>query len=106
MNSRVLRGNYAISLKDVPNTANTILAGEVNANFKPWGDPVNWRDPGLGINKSPDGFGAPEGSVTQFLMLDGSVRPVSADIDPKVLRQISMPDDWESKTIKGGDFEH
>ena len=35
------------------------MAGEVAGDFKPWGDPTNWRDPALGINRSPEGFGGP-----------------------------------------------
>ena len=43
--------------------ANTILIGEVNATFRPWGDPGNVRDPARGVNRSPYGFGGPPGTV-------------------------------------------
>ncbi|HUG91206.1 MAG TPA: DUF1559 domain-containing protein [Planctomycetaceae bacterium] len=72
--------------------ANTILIGEVNDRFVPWGDPVNWRDPARGINRSPDGFGGPESSGgAQFLMADGSVRLVSEQTSRRVLSALSTP---------------
>lgn len=37
----------------------TILAGTVATNFRPWGHPANIRDPSIGVNQSPDGFGGP-----------------------------------------------
>jgi prepilin-type processing-associated H-X9-DG protein len=69
--------------------SNTILLGEVNGNFQPWGKPGNLRDPAAGIN-TPGGFGGAEGSGgAQFLMLDGSVRFVSKDVDPEVLKALA-----------------
>jgi prepilin-type N-terminal cleavage/methylation domain-containing protein len=70
---------------------NTILAGEVPANFRPWGHPANWRDPAPGLGRSPDGFGNPLGprQPTQFLFADGSVRAFAHDTDPAVLRSLA-----------------
>ncbi|MBC8112919.1 MAG: DUF1559 domain-containing protein [Candidatus Saccharimonas sp.] len=76
-------------------TSNTILAGEVNANFQPWGKPGNCRDPRLGLNKSPHGFGSPFVGGAQFLTADGAVRFISENIDPKVLKAIATPDGGE-----------
>ncbi len=60
--------------RDFPQgTANTILAGEVATQIRAWGDPLNARDPRLGMNTRPDAFGAP-GRKPAFGMLDGSVR--------------------------------
>jgi prepilin-type processing-associated H-X9-DG protein len=90
-NGRVLGPNRQVKLKDLPaGAANTALVGEVDTNFKPWGYPVNWRDPALGINRSPDGFGGPNGGA-QFLMADGSVRFVSDTASPEALRALSSP---------------
>lgn len=72
-------------------TSNTLLAGEVAANFKPWGHPANWRDPTLGINRSPDGFGSPWPGGATFLRADGSVKFYSNNIDPQVLKALSTP---------------
>jgi prepilin-type processing-associated H-X9-DG protein len=77
----------------------TILMGEVSENRKPWGFPANWRDPALGINRTPDGFGAPwkRGGV-HFAFADGHADFLSEDIDPEVLRALSTPN--------GGEFVH
>jgi len=73
-------------------TSNTLMVGEALANFKPWGHPKNWRDPGLGINTTPDGFGNP-GSYkgAQFLMADGSIRFITNKVSPEVLKALAMP---------------
>src|SRR5712692_8163099 len=59
-NARVLGGEKAWKWSDITDgTSNTLLTGEASGNFKPWSYPANWRDPALGINKTPDGFGGP-----------------------------------------------
>ena len=92
-NSHVLGINSAVRHEDVTDgTSNTILTGEVKANFKPWGDPVNWRDPAEGLQKSPDGFGGPwTYGMTMFSMLDGSVQTIAADVDPEILKALATP---------------
>lgn len=73
-------------------TSNTLLIGEVDANFEPWGKPGNWRDPALGLNRSPHGFGCRRGSrLVYFVMADGSVRSIRDDVDPEVLRALATP---------------
>jgi prepilin-type processing-associated H-X9-DG protein len=96
-NSQVIGANRQMDFKDVSDgLSTTILAGEVNNYFKPWGHPVNWRDPASGINESPDGFGGPWTSGgANFLMMDGSVRMLGKDIDPAVLRALSTPNGGE-----------
>ena len=92
-NIHVLGPNKPLCLDDITDgTVNTLLVGEVNANFKPWGHPVNWRDPAKGINRSPHGFGgAPSSGGAHFCMADGSVRFVSERIDANVLKALSTP---------------
>ena len=58
---------------------------------RPWGDPVNWRDPALGISHSADGFGGPFENVTQFVFADGHTHAISNKIDPAVLRALCTP---------------
>ncbi len=77
-------GNVRVVLSDTPRwlthytqgTSYTVLAGEVAANFRAWGDPLNARDPRLGMNH-PHGFGGPN-RPPQFLMLDGRVHTYDA----------------------------
>jgi prepilin-type processing-associated H-X9-DG protein len=88
-NTNVLGTELNLKLSDVHGGSNTILLGEVNGNFQPWGKPGNVRDPAAGIN-TPGGFGGAEASGgAQFLMLDGSVRFISKDVDPEVLKALA-----------------
>jgi prepilin-type processing-associated H-X9-DG protein len=85
-----------VSPKEVTDgESNTLMAGEVKSRFKPWGDPTNWRDPSLGINRSPDGFGGPFEGGASFLFVDGSVRFIKNTIDPSVLKALSTPQGGE-----------
>ncbi|WP_406697272.1 H-X9-DG-CTERM domain-containing protein [Singulisphaera sp. Ch08] len=69
--------------------AHTILAGEVAEGFKPWGDPTNLRDAGLGVNQAPGGFGGPSGAGANLLFMDGSVQFFSNTTSPLVFRRLS-----------------
>jgi hypothetical protein len=78
-------------------TSNTLFVGEVASRFKPWGHPTNVRDPAIGINRSPDGFGsAVNAGGTLFLFCDGSVRTLNENIDPAILRALATPAGNES----------
>jgi prepilin-type N-terminal cleavage/methylation domain-containing protein len=82
--------------RDFPDgTSNTIMAGEAAGNFRPWGHPLNWRDPARGLHKSADGFGGPSRTGTLFVMADGSVRIIKNDVSPDVLKALSTPDGGE-----------
>jgi hypothetical protein len=95
-NARVLGGTRPMSRGEIlDGPVNTILIGEINEHFKPWGHPANWRDPALGLKGHPHGFGSPTGPDVRFLMSDGSVRVLKQDTDPKVLRALSTPNGGE-----------
>ena len=96
-NSLVLQPGRKRLMKEITDgTSNTILAGEVNSNFEPWGKPGNCRNPQLGINRSPNGFGSPFVGGAYFLRADGSVRFINENIDPKVLNALATPDGGET----------
>jgi Protein of unknown function (DUF1559) len=89
-NIRLLGGASPPTYKDVgegAGTSQTLLFGEAGGNFRPWGQPRNLRDPGLGLNRSPDGFGSPSPRilVVQFAFVDGSVRSFKDDTNPEFL---------------------
>jgi prepilin-type processing-associated H-X9-DG protein len=96
-NALFLGGDHPRTRDEIPDGASTtILAGEVAAQFVPWGTPTNWRDPALGINRSPAGFGSAFGLRSEYggatvLFADGSVRWLRNSIDPRVLKALSTP---------------
>jgi hypothetical protein len=95
-NALVLSGTIPRRTRDFADGAgNTILAGEVITRLKPWGDPINWRDPTLGLNRDPGGFGGRAPGGVTFLMADGSARFIKDSINPRVLAAISTPDGGE-----------
>ena len=96
-NIHVLPANALMSLQQIEDgSANTILAGEVIAGFRAWGDPLNLRNPARGIDSDPLKFCGPwqlssDHRLVNFMMCDGTVRTVGGEIDPQVLRAISTP---------------
>ncbi|MCC9606500.1 DUF1559 domain-containing protein [Blastopirellula sp. JC732] len=91
-NVRMLGPRLKMEFRNVTDgTSNTILMGEVMDEVPAWGDPINWRDPALGVNKWTNGFGSPSVGGAQFLFVDGSVHFLRDDIDPEVLKALSTP---------------
>lgn len=74
-------------------TSNFLLIGDAAENYPAWGKPMNVRDPNLGLQRSPDGFGGPRKGITMFGMADGSVRTFRSDVDPEFLEMLAHPDD-------------
>lgn len=90
-NGHVLGSHIGLRFNDVTDgLSQTILAGQVAANFEPWAKPGVFREPGLGINTSPHGFGAP-GQGALMVMCDGSVRFFANGTDPRVLKALATP---------------
>jgi hypothetical protein len=91
-NVHALSQNSRLPIREVTDgTSNTILAGEVGSDYRPWGHPSNWRDPAQGLNRGPGTFGNPSGQGCTVLMMDGSVRTLNNDIDPRVLQGLATP---------------
>ncbi|WP_339729318.1 DUF1559 domain-containing protein [uncultured Gimesia sp.] len=92
-NQRVMKKNIGIRFRDITDgTSNTILAVETGQNFKPWGDPTSIADPStiMGRDKKTAYRGG-----NHVLLGDGSVRFISKNVDPKTLKQLSIPDDGQ-----------
>ncbi len=87
------RHRGGISIKHITDgTSNTILLGTVGQHFKPWGHPANVRDPAVGVNRSPEGFGGPPAwQGGHFAMCDGSVRFLSDDTDLSIMKALATP---------------
>lgn len=91
-NSQVLRPGGNTRLRDiVSGTSNTVAAGEVGSDLRPWGDPGNARDFANGLTGTPQGFGRAGESSCAILMMDGSVRIISAKAPPEVIRGLASP---------------
>jgi hypothetical protein len=90
-NAHLLAANSAVALSDIDNHAETFIAGELGGDFTPWGCPYNWR-PLAGLIDAPRTYGRPENIGGQFLMVDGSVRWIAADVSAGVLEALRGPD--------------
>ncbi|WP_428308060.1 hypothetical protein [Lacipirellula sp.] len=100
-NSRLVDASKLIRTQPEDGSSSTILLGEVNADFSPWGRPNNVRDPAAGINRGPGTFGGPPNrGGAYFSMADGSVRLIAEDVDPAVLKALSTPVDGDEPSSK------
>ncbi len=86
----VFHAGKPLTAEDVTDgLASTLLAGELGGHYPAWGDPENFRPPGLGINKGQQGFGNATRSGATMLFADGHVKFFANDTDPEVLRRLS-----------------
>jgi hypothetical protein len=100
-NQFVLPVGRSLKFDEITNgLSNTILIGEVTQNLSAWSSPLNSRDPRLGINRSPYGFGSKHVGGINFVHCDGSVQFYSETIDPKVLEAIAKPDNIAAESEK------
>lgn len=95
-NQYVMGANWSCTQKDFTDgMSNTFIVGEVTTLRRPWADPRNFRDPALGINRSPRGFGGRFTGGALIAIADGSVRFVNEKIDPQVLLKLGTPNGGE-----------
>jgi hypothetical protein len=74
----------------------TLLAGEAQNHFEPFGYSYNWRSAASGLNASADGFGSAVRDVTLMLLVDGSVRGFSHATDQQVFAEFQgVNKKWE-----------
>lgn len=91
-NVHVLGASSRRLVTDLPDGAsNTLLMGEVSDGFVPWGQPGNWRDPALGLNRGRTTFGSPFAGRIHFALADGSVRFISDKIGLETLKALATP---------------
>jgi hypothetical protein len=106
-NAHLMSANRGMKFEEITDgQSNTILAGEVNTAFRPWGHPENYRDPSDGISRTPKGFGGArsDGSVA-FAMADGSVRLVTPRTSRRVLHALATPAGGESVPVGAEELE-
>ncbi len=93
-NSWLLYRNSSVSIDDERikkhGTSQTLLVADAHGDFAPIGYPTNWRDVTVG-HRQTHGFGCPAREITQALMLNGTVRDISQDIDPNLWKQLAGP---------------
>ena len=91
-NQNLMHRNGSTRMKDITSgTSNTVLLGDANGNYVPFGYPYNWRDILLGLGTSSDGFGCPPRSVTMMLLVDGDVRVFDNKSDAAIVRAMIGP---------------
>ena len=80
------------TMHDFPQgTSNTMLAADAVTRPRPWADPLNWRDPALGLNTHPDGFASPwPNGRCLVVFLDGSVRAVDPGQWDRLVRRVPI----------------
>jgi hypothetical protein len=83
-NSWLLYRNSSVTLDEIGDTSNTLLAAEARGHYLPLGCPGDWRDVDAGYDNSPDSFGCLGRPDTLVVHADGSVRTIRDDIDPAV----------------------
>jgi hypothetical protein len=96
-NQNLLFPNSSVSLLSVTDgLAQTILGGEIFADFIPYAKPGNWRNPANGLQTIPQSFGRPTADGAFILMGDGRVVWLQKQIDPAVFRALGTPDGGET----------
>lgn len=99
-NPKFLRVNSSLQSSDVKDgLSNVLVAGEIKDGIPAWGSPGNFRSTELKLD-SPGAFGSPSTGVVQFVLGDGTVRAISENIDPEVLKALFDPSDGQTL----GDF--
>ena len=87
-NEKLLGAYKKRALADLKSQSNTILVGEINTNFLPWGSPGNVRNVDAPFN-SPSGFGEVERGRITTALADGSVKIFNTDVDSEVFRSFA-----------------
>lgn len=90
MNSSVEFRNSSLTLSDFPKGAsNTWFSSEIAGKYRPWAEPVHWRELDQPPNSSETSLGRPGGNGVLIGLADGSVRDFGSDTDQQVLKSLS-----------------
>ena len=94
-NSWLLHRNSSVGIKEIENTAQTLMVADARGHYLPLGSPGNWRDVAAGFNVSADSFGLPNQDVIHGAMADGSVSEFGPAVDAAVWRTLAGPKELE-----------
>lgn len=83
-NSNLLSANSSAKWSDVLDQSQTFVAAELGGDFVPWGCPYNWR-PLRTLTDTPRTYGRIENRGCHFVLVDGSVRWIGADVPEGIL---------------------
>jgi hypothetical protein len=85
-------GPHSVRLKDIKDgSSNTIMVVEIENSGIHWAEPrdLDFKDMSFQINDpNGKGIGSYHPQIANVLFSDGSVRPISNEIDPKLLKSI------------------
>lgn len=91
-NSWVMHRNSHVTIKDLGESAHTLLAADASEPFDIYASTTAWQDVSVPRNTSPLGFSSHGREVTGCLMGDGSVRLVTLDADESIWRAMQGPE--------------
>jgi hypothetical protein len=91
-NSWVMHRNSHVTLKDLGDSAHTLLAADASEPFDIFSSTTAWREFNVPRNTSPFGFGSHGREVTHGLMGDGSVKAISLKGDESIWRAMQGPE--------------
>ncbi|OYW24587.1 MAG: hypothetical protein B7Z55_01750 [Planctomycetales bacterium 12-60-4] len=81
-NQWLMHRNSSVSLSQVSDTAQTLLAADAYGSFPPMGYPYVWRDPEIPLQTDPWQFGSSVRDITHILYADGHVGALASTVDP------------------------
>ncbi|HVJ84790.1 MAG TPA: DUF1559 domain-containing protein [Caulifigura sp.] len=90
VNANLMHRNSSLRFDEVVSgLGNTLLAGEIVGEYRPWGCPWTWRPIESPLNAGPRSYGHVGRDETEFVFADGQLRTINKDIDPVVLQQLA-----------------
>ena len=98
VNAGIFDRSSQVSQSDIlDGLSQTLIAGEIPQNYRPWGEPGNWRTIGEGLNQDSTSFGNAQHTGALFLHADGSVKFYSNKVPLDLLKRLSTRDGEDNR---------